>query len=241
MQNRPEVWNGVQVPYGATVEELAHLVDGPVPARWAAFVALAYTPGEPALAVLRASAESPDPHLRRIAVEAIGIHPEGNRLDAVLCRLLSDAHGAVVRSAIEAAAVKRVIAAHDSILRLIDAGEESTRVVSLRALRALWQETDFDRVFRAFSSDASTDVRKQAAWTLRSNASRSTWRQLFEAWRADALARHREWACELASAYGSSDVLADLLRLVNDADGHVRERATHAIRDLETRGVTEGP
>ena len=73
MQNRPAVWNGVQVPYGATVEELAHLVDGPIPARWAAFVALAHTSGEPALAVLRASAESPNPHVRRIAVEAIGI------------------------------------------------------------------------------------------------------------------------------------------------------------------------
>jgi len=31
------------------------------------------------------SAQSPDPHVRRIAVEAIGIHPEGNRLDAVVC------------------------------------------------------------------------------------------------------------------------------------------------------------
>ena len=241
MQNRPEVWNGVQVPYGATVEELAHLVDGPIPARWAAFVALAHTHGEPALAVLRASAESPDPHVRRIAVEAIGIHPEGNRLDAVLCRLLSDAHGTVVRSACEAAAVKRVTAAHDSILRLIDAGEESTRVVSLRALRTLWQESDFDRVFRAFSSDGSTDVRKEAAWTLQSNASPATWRRLFEVWRADSLPRHRGWACDLASAYGDSDVLADLRGLVNDIDGHVRERAAQAVRDLETRGVTEAP
>jgi hypothetical protein len=42
-------------------------------------------PGEPALAVLRDSAQSPDPHVRRIAVEAIAIHPEGNRLDAVVC------------------------------------------------------------------------------------------------------------------------------------------------------------
>jgi len=240
MQHRPTIWNGVQVPYGATVEELAHLVDGPIPARWAAFVALAHTPGEPALAVLRASAESPDPHVRRIAVEAIGIHPEGNRLDAILCRLLSDEHGTVVRSACEAAAVKRVAAAHDSILRLIDAGEESTRVVSLRALRTLWQESDFDRVFRAFSSDSSTDVRREAAWTLQSNASRATWRRLFEVWLADSLPRHREWACDLASAYGGSDVLTDLSGLVNDIDGHVRERAAQAVRDLEARDVTEG-
>src|SRR2546430_17741385 len=38
--------------------------------------------------------------------------------------------------------VKHVTAAHDSILRLIDDGAESTRVVSLRALRTLWQEYD---------------------------------------------------------------------------------------------------
>jgi HEAT repeat protein len=177
---------------------------------------------------------------RVLAVEAIGIHPEGNRLHDTLCRLLSDADGLVVRSACEAAAVKRVTAAHDSILRLIDAEEESTRIVSLHALRALWQESDFERVFRAFSSDGSTAVRKEAAWTLRSNASPSTWRRLFEVWRASSLPRYREWACELASAYGSSNVLPDLRRLVNDTDGHVRKRAAQAVRDVKTRGVTEG-
>ena len=110
----------------------------------------------------------------------------------------------------------------------------------LRALRTLWQESDFDRVFRAFSSDGSTDVRKEAAWTLQSNASPATWRRLFEVWRADSLPRHRGWACDLASAYGDSDVLADLRGLVNDIDGHVRERATRTVRDLETGGVSEG-
>jgi HEAT repeat protein len=202
-------------------------------------VALAHTLGEPALALLQAHARSPDPQVRRIAVEAIGVHPQGNRLDAIVCDLLSDPHGAVVRSACEAAAVKHVLAAHESIRRLIDAREESTRAASLRALRALWQESDFEPVFRALSSDASIDVRKQAAWTLQATASRSTWRPLFEAWRADALPRHRAWACELASEYGSSDVLADLHRLVGDTDGHVRERAAHAILDLETRGVSD--
>jgi len=239
MQNRPEVWNRVQVPYGATVEELAHLVDGPIPARWAAFVALAHTPGEPALAVLRASVESPDPHVRRIAVEAIDIHPEGNRLDAILCHLLSDAHGAVVRSACEAAAVKRVTAAHDSILRLIDAGEESTRVVSCvpcvrsgRSPTSIVSSPRFPLMVRPMFGRkrrgrySQMHLLQRGAGCLR--------------WRADSLPRHREWACGLASAYGGSDVLPDLRGLVNDIDGHVPERAAQAARDLEARGVSEG-
>src|SRR5439155_13833564 len=79
MQNRPSVWNGIPVPYVATVDELAQLIHGPGPARWAAFVAVAHTADESALALLQDSARSPDPNVRRIAVEAIGIHPQGAR------------------------------------------------------------------------------------------------------------------------------------------------------------------
>jgi hypothetical protein len=53
MLNRPTLWNGIEVPYGASVEELARWTDGPAPQRWAAFVALAHTPGDSALEPLR--------------------------------------------------------------------------------------------------------------------------------------------------------------------------------------------
>ena len=71
----------------------------------------AHMPGEAALAVLRDSAQSPDPHVRRIAVEAIGIPSGRKSFGRRGVPLLSDAHGAVVRSACEAAAARRVMAA----------------------------------------------------------------------------------------------------------------------------------
>ena len=178
MQNRPTHWNGVEVPYGTSVTELASLVQGPAPARWAAFVALAHTPGEPALAILAEHARSPDPHVRRMAVEAIGVHPDGRHMDAVVCSLLLDTHDFVARSACEAAARHRLAAAHDPIVKLLDARTESTRVAGLRALRELWRDADFERVFHAFTSETSADARSEAAWTLRLTAAESTWHRL---------------------------------------------------------------
>lgn len=74
-------------------------------------------------------------------------------------------------------------------------------------------------MLQAFESETSTSVRRAAAWTLRSTASASTWRQLFSLWHEDALPRHRTWACELAALYAASDVLEDLAGLTHDIDG----------------------
>src|SRR5688572_29493869 len=104
MENRPTTWNGVEVPYNVSIDQLASLVRGPIPERWAAFVALAHTPGPTALTILGDSAQSSDPHVRRAAVEAIGLHPHGHRLGALICSLLADTHDFVGRSACEAAA-----------------------------------------------------------------------------------------------------------------------------------------
>ena len=237
VQNRPTTWNGIEVPYGASVDQLAALVRGATPVRWAAFVALAHAPEESALAVLSESVRSSDPHVRRSAVEAIGVHAEGRRLSAQVCSLLSDTHDFVVRSACEAAAHHHLTDAHDAVLALLDAKPESSRETALQALRELWQDADFTRVLRAFTSETSTAVRKEAAWTLRSTASASTWRQLFALWSGDALPRHRGWACELAALYGSREVLTDLERLTRDVDGHVRDKAAQAVRDIEARGT----
>ncbi len=235
MQNRPEIWNGIHVPYGASVEELVRQAQGPAPARWAAFVALAHSQDEAALAFLRESAGSADPHVRRITAEAIGAHVDGARLGATILRLLGDNHHVVVRSASEAAGRHRLAQTHDAILRLLDTTNDSTRRVAVRTLRSLWIETDFDRVLRTFMSDPAPEVRKAAAWTLRAVAAPSTWQQLFEVWQADGLPRHRGWAAELAGAFGDKQVLSQLERLSTDPDGHVRHHATQAILALEAR------
>ena len=235
MENRPTTWNGVDIPFNASVAQLASLVHGPVPQRWAAFVALAHTPGQPALTILADSARSTDPHVRRAAVEAIGIHADGHRLGALICSLVSDTYDFVARSACEAAARHRVTAAHDAIVQLLDATPEASRVAALQSLPALWQDADVERVLHAYSTARSATVRREAAWTLRSTESRATWPRLFALWCDDTLPRHRQWACELAAKYGRHDVRKILERLTHDVDGHVRAAAARAIVAIEAR------
>jgi HEAT repeat protein len=233
MQDRPQTWNTIPVPYDATVQELVRQAQGAAPDRWAAFVALAYCGDEAALDFLRESAESRDPHVRRIAAEAIGARPDGSRLESTILSLLSDSHGVVVRAACEAAGQHHLAQCNAVILRLLDTADASTREVAVRTLRSLWSETDCDRVLETFTSDPDQKVRKEAAWTLREVASPSTWQRLFAVWQANPLPRHRRWAAELAAAFGDEDVLPQLRRLAADTDGHVRDQATDAIRALQ--------
>jgi HEAT repeat protein len=163
------------------------------------------------------------------------VHPDGHRLGALIRSLLSDTHDFVARSACEAAARHRVTEAHDAVVRLLDATPEASRIAALHSLRTLWLDEDFERVLQAYSTSPSATVRKEAAWTLRSTGSMSTWPRLFALWCEDALPRHRRWACELAGRYGSRDVLTALKRLSDDVDGHVRVTAARAIVEVEAR------
>jgi HEAT repeat protein len=235
MQNRPEIWNSVPVPYSTPASELIRLARGPSPDCWAAFVALAHSRDESALAFLRESAGSTDPHVRRVAVEAMGVHQDGASLAPVVTKLIQDTHPAVVRSACEAAGRQRLLQAHDAVALLLDSSDGATRRVAAQTLRSLWLETDLARLIQTVTSDSDPEVRKEAAWTLRATATAATWRQLFEVWYADSLARHRGWAAELAGAFGDSEVLLVLGSLANDVDGHVRRQAAQAMREIVAR------
>lgn len=238
MENRPASWNGVEVSYGESVSELARRIDGPAPERWAALVALAHTPGAAALAVLEERAGSPEAHVRRCVAEAIGVHAEGYRLRAVVCSLLFDRDPIVVRSACEAAARLRLLEAHDSVARLLEGDDPSTRTVAVRVLRVLWRAEDSGPVLALSASDPSQNVRREAAWTLRANADRTIWRTLFERWQGDPLPRHRQWACELACEFGGRELLPPLEALAVDRDGHVRHQAARAVQEIEARSAT---
>jgi hypothetical protein len=48
----------------------------------------------------------------------------------------------------------------------------------------------------------------------------------------DGLARHRQWACEIAERFSGAEVLPVLSTLSSDIDGHVREAALHASRTV---------
>lgn len=120
-------------------------------------------------------------------------------------------------------------------MTLLSSPLESTRQAALCALETLGQDKDFDAVLRIFEADPSKAVRKQAAWNLRSAAASRNWRRLFSIWYADEQPRHRQWACELAQAFGDADVLPQLVLLSGDANGHVRKAAHLAAERIQAR------
>jgi len=229
---RPPTWNGEPIPHDAPIDDLRAAIKKSDPKAWAAIRALAERPSAEALNVLIELSRSSDVHLRRAAVEGIGIHPSGATAHDVILEALHDRESVVVRTAFEAAADHRLASAHDRIVALVTDSEESTRIDALRALGVLWQAGDFQAAFDRYLHDPSDRVRKQAAWTLHENLAEDTWERAFSVWSNDALPRHREWACELARRFGSGTVVSVLEELCADGDGHVRAAAERALAQI---------
>jgi hypothetical protein len=70
---------------------------------------------------------------------------------------------------------------------------------------------------------------------LRRRAHATNWQALFDAFCVDELARHRQWACEIAERFSGAEVLPVLSTLSLDIDGHVRKAALHASRTVSGR------
>jgi hypothetical protein len=226
---KPQILNGVPIPYDATVAELQSAIEEAGPKAWAGIYALAQKPEAAALAVLIQLTRSSDPHLRRSAVEAIGIYPLGQTASEVVCHLLQDRDGFVIRAAAMAAANLKLKLGHEQIINLVNASEDSTRVAALSALEALWEQSDFEAVFDRYLRDPSDSVRKQAAYTLRKNVGAKHREQLFSAWSKDRLPRHRVRACEIAATFGNRTLISCLELLKSDLNGHVRLAAERAL------------
>ncbi len=237
MTDRPSIWNGISIPYGAPLSELRALLEGPVPERWAAFYAVAATPGREALDLLLQYGNSPDHHVRRAALEAIGHHSEGRLAADIVLAALQDDSAFVVRTACAAAAELGLLKAHERLRALLtDDPEEQTRWAAVDALAVLWETSDHDALVTSFTTDKSDEVRKRAAWALRERVTRETWLQLFTLWRDAALPRYRTWACELAGTFGGAAQVEDLERLSQDDNGHVRSAAHRALQWLQGAG-----
>jgi HEAT repeat protein len=229
---RPPNWNGVPIPYDAPIAELRATVEEGGPKAWAAIRALAEKPDTDALKTLIELSKSSDPHVRRAAVEGLGIHRSGQMACAEVFQALHDRDGVVVRAAIGAAASLRLQPAHEQVLGLVTASEEGTRLAALRAVGVLWHSSDFEAVLDRFMHDPSDTVRKQAAWTLQKNVGAEHWARVFSIWSRDDLPRHRMWACQLAGSFGSRAVLTALEELRTDPDGHVRCAAEQALEQI---------
>jgi HEAT repeat protein len=227
---RPTTWNGEPIPYHASVEILRTLTHKSGEKAAAVICALAASSDPAAMAILIDLTRSPDPYLRKSAVEGIGNNPSGRDAADVVISLLHDGNGFVVRVACRAAAVLCLSKAHERIQRLLEAKEEATRHSAIEALAILWKPSDFEQVFERYLWDRSDNVRKWAAWTLKDNVDLDHWERLFKAWSSDPLPRHRVCACTLVQKFATSADLAMLNPFFSDPDGHVRHAADHAAR-----------
>jgi hypothetical protein len=182
-----------------------------------------------ALGALAEAATARDEFLRRTAVEAISRHPQGRDLRSVILTALSDPSEYVVRTACGVVAQWELHEAHELVTALLANPSVATRQTAVRALGSIWIDADFVPIFRIYTGAREVEIQREAAWVLRRRANASQWRQLFDAFHVDELARHRQWACELAARFSGSDVLPALKALSLDVDGHVRKAAVEAI------------
>jgi HEAT repeat protein len=189
--------------------------------------------GEEVLGTLARAARVEDQFIRRTAIEVIGRHPRGCELREIILNALGDKSEYVVRTAGDVVAKWKFSDAHDLVAALLGSASKATREVAIRTLGAVWVDADFPLVFDIYLSASEIELRREAAWVLREHATEANWRVLFDAFYRDRLARHRQWAAELAERFVGSEVLPVLSCLSKDVDGHVRKAASRAIGNIE--------
>jgi HEAT repeat protein len=228
-QNRPIMLNGTSIPYSSSFKELCVNLESPGPLAWASLVALGYQETELAFQKLLELSQSPDWRFRRGALEALAFHSGARDIQNVLKRALNDTSPYIIRIACKVIGDLKLSGLHDNIVTLFKSQSAIKRDIALRTLNDLWRETDFPIVFHIFLSDRNESVRREAAWVIRAHPTHENWLELFQNWQQDPLARHRRWACELASDFGASKVEEELRKLSCDSDGHVRKAANKAL------------
>lgn len=179
-----------------------------------------------ALEALTCAAAASDQFLRRTALEVIGRHRQGRELRAIILDGLSDPSEYVVRTACDVVERWELLEAHDLVRTLLASPSGATRRSAIRALGTIWIDADFPLLFGIYAKDSEIDVRRDAAWVLRRHARSVNWRIVFDAFYVDELARHRQWACELAESFSGLEIRPLLSKLVLDPDGHVRKAAS---------------
>jgi HEAT repeat protein len=187
------------------------------------------------LRALADAAIADDQFLRRTAIEVIGSHPRGRELAAIVLSAFLDSSEYVVCTACDVVARWELNEAHDLVLAQVTSPSRATRRSAIRALNKIWLDRDVPTLLRIYRNDSAPDVRREAAWALRYRVSSEGWRPVFDKFYVDELARHRQWACELAEAFSGPDVLPILAQLSSDRDGHVRKAAARAIQTVSRR------
>ena len=226
--------NGTTIRDDTSYDELCAYLLAPGPLAWAACKALGHLGTSASLKKLIELSQSADWRFRRSAIDAIAYHPQAEDAFETIGKALSDSSQYVARIACEVVAKAKLSALHDSIADLLASNNPDIRQEAARTLGEIWQADDFDKVYNLFVLDKIEKVSNAAAWTLRAHATNDNWLKLFRAWWQDPLIRHRKWACDLASIFGTSQVEKEIENSASDKDGHVRKAAIKAQRPSRT-------
>ena len=227
----PDTINGVDVPYSSTEEELIENIRNDNQAKWSSFIALGNKNSEKSIEFLLSCLSSEDWRIRRAALEAAKYHEHlSEHVDAVV-KALKDTSAYVIREACLTIGDVALSDLHEEVFLLLSSKDDNTRANSMYAIDKIWQDTDYNKVLEIFFSDTDIDNRRRAAQILFNHANINTWQQLFDLWKNDSLGRHRMWACKLATVFGLSSVIADIEKLKNDPDGHVRKAAQESLKN----------
>jgi HEAT repeat protein len=235
VQTKKASIHGIPNPYNKLLDNLSNQFRKGGMDTWIAAVALGFNPSDEALNILLQGMKSESADLRRAAAEAVKHHPRGKQASHDLVKLLDDESEIVVRVACESLTALQCVEAHDNILRTLNASNPMTRETGIRAIAQLWKASDFEVLLALHDNDRSLTVRKAAAWALREHANASTWKQLFDRWKAQPIRRHRTWACELTGEYGDESCTPAIKQLSLDEDGHVRKAASRAAEKIRIR------
>ena len=204
----------------------------PAEKRWAACLALGTKPEEAAFDVLREALRDPDWQIRRLALEAIKRHARAREAAPEIVQQLFDVDDLVRQMACKICGELGLQSAHAGVLQLLEVENPDVRDVALCTLLTLWQDGDFERVYRCYREDPQRAVRIAAAKVLRRKANFATWRRLFIVWSVDREVRHRLWACELAARFGGQAAKWMIEPLARDRNRNVREAAVTALAGL---------
>jgi len=238
-QNKIQRVNGVAVPYDEDVQKLTARIAQKDPSWGAAMLALAFHQDSRAKTLLIEYAGAKDERLRRSALEALALSEDAPQYAELFLMALGDPSQYIVRSACHIVAELRLACARPMILPLLYSSDDSTCSAALAAMEAVAVEEDLQRVLKIFLKRKDRWVHNQAGCVLLALTNSSTWRSVFDAFRADSTARHRVWACELIAQFGIESDARLLNAMAADADGHVRKAAQRAASALQQRSAQE--
>ena len=159
-------WNGHEVPYDLTVEELRTFVECPGPKAWCAFVALGRSPDPRATDILVEKASASDWRFRRGALEALAERPMTDRVASAIRAGLGDSNEYVVESALLTAAKTQLRDLHDAIVPLLESRSATIRALAVGALRYDGQDEVFEELVLLFTRDQSPGPHRAAARVL---------------------------------------------------------------------------